>query len=75
MPKFDWIPDNVKAVVDIDPERAGGLPVLPKTRFTIAQLLAQIAQSKGVYEVGFDFDLNENDIKAVLNELSQAFKN
>ena len=74
MPKFDWIPDNVKAVIDIDPERASGAPVLPKTRFTIAQLLAQIAQSKGVYEVGYDFDLKEDDIKAVLNELSQAFR-
>ena len=57
-------------VVQINPRRAGGVPVLAGTRFTVAQTLAELAESTGVSEVADNYDLNPETIREMLNGLS-----
>ncbi len=57
-------------VVQIDPRRAGGVPVLMGTRFTVAQTLAELAQTGGVQEVADNYDLDPRTIREMLTGLS-----
>ncbi len=56
--------------VDVDAKRRGGMPVLKGTRFTVAQALAELAESDGVREVAERCTLREEDIRALLFGLS-----
>lgn len=49
--------ETLREFVDIDSTRRGGVPVLRGTRVTIADALAEIADSTGVTEVADNFDL------------------
>lgn len=56
--------------VEIDLRRRGGVPVLKGTGFTLAQTLAELAESSGVDEVAENFDLDVDTIKNMLAGLS-----
>lgn len=48
---------TLKSVVEINPLRRGGVPVLRGTQFTVAQTLAELARSSGVAEVAENYEL------------------
>lgn len=64
----------LRDVVEVDPNRRGGIPVLKGTRFTVGQTLAELADSAGVQEVGERFDLNEETIRELLLGLALVFE-
>lgn len=53
-------------VIDIDPDRRGGVPLLRGTGFTVAQTLAELAESSAVAEVASDFDIDEKLVRDLL---------
>lgn len=59
--------------LEIDPDRRGGVPCLPGTRFTVAQVLAELADGDSVSELVDNLDLDEKSIKDFLNELANMF--
>jgi uncharacterized protein (DUF433 family) len=61
---------RLRNVVEVDPERRGGIPVLRGTRFTVAQVLAELAETEGAEEVAENFDLEARVIRDLLNALS-----
>lgn len=64
----------LRSIVEIDADKCGGLPVLTGTRFTIAQVLAELADTNGADEVAEEFDLDADAIRQVLNGMSLAFQ-
>jgi uncharacterized protein (DUF433 family) len=60
----------LRNVVEINPLRRGGVPVLHGTRFTVSQTLAELARSSGVAEVAENYDLDPAAIKSMLDGLS-----
>ena len=56
--------------IQIDPLRCGGRPVLAGTRFTLSQLVAQIAWGVSPQQVADDFDLDPETVTAALNSLA-----
>jgi uncharacterized protein (DUF433 family) len=60
----------LRGVVQISEQRRGGVPVLKGTRFTVAQVLAELGDSSGVQEVASNFDLDPVVIKEMLDGLS-----
>jgi uncharacterized protein (DUF433 family) len=65
-----WGDAALQSAVEIDPKRRGGIPVLKGTRFTVAQTLAELADSTGVPEVANRFDLDEEVIRELLYGLA-----
>ncbi len=63
----------LKECIEINPHKRAGMPVLFGTRFTAAQILAELADSAGPSEVADDFDLDESKIKSFLRGLSLIF--
>jgi uncharacterized protein (DUF433 family) len=58
---------------EVNPRKRGGVPVLKGTRFTLAQILAEIAEGRSVTELAEDFDLDLEIIKQFLEGLSIYF--
>lgn len=56
--------------VIIDADVRGGIPVLMGTRFSIAQVLAEIADGKGICDIAQEFDLDENLLRRLFEGLS-----
>lgn len=56
--------------VEIDPQKRGGVPVLRGTRFTIAQVLAELADTDGVDQVAESYELEADLIREVLEGMS-----
>jgi uncharacterized protein (DUF433 family) len=67
---LQWGDTALQNAVEIDPKRRGGIPVLKGTRFTVAQTLAELADSTGVPEVANRFDLDEDTIRELLYGLA-----
>jgi uncharacterized protein (DUF433 family) len=65
-----WGHEALQNSVEIDPNRRGGVPVLKGTRFTVAQTLAELADSSGVPEIANEFDLDEETIRQLLYGLA-----
>lgn len=63
----------LKDCVEVNPQKRGGAPVLKGTRFSVAQLLAEIAEGRGVAEIAADFDLDLELIKKLLEGLALSF--
>ena len=63
----------LKDCIEVHPQKRGGVPVLRGTRFTVAQLLAEIAEGRSVAELAEDFDLDLDLIKKCLQGLAQSF--
>lgn len=64
--------DNLShfTTLESDPERQGGKPVLKGTRFTAAQVLAEIATGYSPHDVADDLDLRRSQVDLFLRELS-----
>ncbi|HYV34165.1 MAG TPA: DUF433 domain-containing protein [Gemmataceae bacterium] len=60
----------LKDCVEVNPLKRGGAPVLVGTRFTVAQLLAELAAGRSVAEIAEDFDLALNTIERLLDGLA-----
>lgn len=54
--------------------RRGGLPCLRGTRFTISQVLAELADGCCIAELAEDFDLDVDMIEAALRELALTYE-
>lgn len=73
------IPNDLKSAiirsgaVEITTTKRGGVPVLKGTRFTLAQLLAEISEGRSVQELAADFDLDIDIIKSYLESLAAYF--
>ena len=56
--------------VETNLEKRKGIPVLKGTRFTIAQLLAEIADGRNIVDISVDFELDLQTIRHFLEGLS-----
>jgi uncharacterized protein (DUF433 family) len=65
--------DILNEVVDIDVKKAGGKPCLIGTRFTLAQVFAEIAEGKSIIDLSKDFNLNKSHIEGFLRSISICF--
>lgn len=61
---------TLQTSIEIDPQKRGGIPVIIGTRFTISQLLAEIAEGQAIDEIAEDFDLDKDTIHEILHMLS-----
>ena len=57
-------------VVDFDPERRGGSPVLKRTRFKVSQLIAQLADGDSVDSLVDELELDADNVRQFLHALS-----
>jgi len=56
--------------VQFCPRKLGGIPVLRGTRFSLAQLFAELADSDVVVEIANDFELDERQLRKTLYAFS-----
>jgi uncharacterized protein (DUF433 family) len=56
--------------VEVNANKKGGVPVLKGTRFTIAQLFAEIADGRSIEVIADDLDLDVEMIKTLLQGFS-----
>lgn len=61
-----WATSVLRDCVEVDPQKRSGIPVLKGTRFTVAQLFAELADGRSVVEIAEDFELDLDNIKALL---------
>lgn len=59
--------------VDVNAHVRNGRPVLKGTGFTVADTLAELAETSGVGEVANRFDLDAQTIRNLLDALSLLF--
>lgn len=64
---------NLVETISVDPEIRGGRPTLPGTGYMIADLLAELSDSRGVTDVAERFDLDAKKISDFLDALSSCF--
>ena len=61
---------ELSGVVVCNPQIKGGVPVMRGTRFTASQVIAEIAESDAVAEVGHNLSLSKDDVTGLLNGIS-----
>lgn len=61
---------TLQECVEVSPERLGGIPVLRGTRFSVAQLFAELADRAAVDELADDLELDPALIKRLLHALA-----
>ncbi len=60
----------LRECVEVDPKRRGGIPVLKGTRFTLAQLLAELAEGRSLPRIAEDFELDLQTLEQFMRGLS-----
>lgn len=60
----------MNAHVETTPNKLGGIPVLSDTRFSVSQLFAELADSRAVYEIAQDFDLDPGQLQECLRDFA-----
>jgi uncharacterized protein (DUF433 family) len=60
---------SLRDCVEVNPNKRGGVPVLRGTRFTVAQLFAEIGEGRSIGDIAEDFELD----LAVIKELFESF--
>lgn len=53
--------------VEIDSQKLGGVPVLARTRFSVAQLFGELADSDAIAEIADNFDVDEELLRRFLH--------
>ena len=73
----EWVAERMRYAtltlwhhVEMDPEKRAGVPVLRGTRFTVAQLLAELAEDRKISEIASAFRLDKDQIQQVLESLA-----
>lgn len=61
---------TLRNLVEVDPDKRGGVPVLKGTRMTVAQLIAELAEDRSVSQIAAAYRLDKEQIKEVLESLS-----
>ncbi len=56
-----------------DKGRLGGKPCIRNTRFSVAQLIAELAEGRNLRELADDFRLDIGDVQGALEEVAQHF--
>jgi uncharacterized protein (DUF433 family) len=57
-----------------DPQILGGRPILKGHRIAVSQLLAQFAGGMTLQEIHQDYELTDEEIRAILNYAAHAAK-
>jgi uncharacterized protein (DUF433 family) len=60
----------LRSCTETNPYRCGGVPVIRGTRFTLAQVLAELADGRDVRGIADDFDLEIELLKEFLRGLA-----
>jgi uncharacterized protein (DUF433 family) len=75
----EWLAERARYAVamlrdctEVNPKKCGGVPVLKGTRFSLAQVLAEIAEGRSVSELAEDFELEPAMIKEFLEGMAIA---
>jgi len=73
----EWLAERAKhalimlrACVEVDPGKHGGIPVLRGTRFPVAQVFAEMSEGISIVELAADFDLDVEVLKQLLEALA-----
>lgn len=61
---------KLRDLVEVNPNKVGGVPVLKGTRFPVAQLLSQVADGDSLCDIAENFDLDCDQIRAVFHALA-----
>ncbi|GEM_PF-4567732 len=61
-----WAASVLRDCVEADGNKRGGIPVLKGTRFTVAQVFAELGDGRNVAEIAADFDVELDTLKALL---------
>jgi uncharacterized protein (DUF433 family) len=76
-PAEEWLAERTKYAlvslhdcVEVDPDKVGGVPVLRGTRFTVAQLFAEISEGRSLPDIAEGFRLDLEQLKKVMEGLS-----
>jgi uncharacterized protein (DUF433 family) len=77
VPEEEWLAERIRHatltlrdVVAVDPDIRSGTPVLRGTRFTVAQLLAELAEDRSIADIAASFRLDREQIRQVLESLA-----
>ena len=70
--KSPQVPEDLLCV-EMNADKRGGVPVLRGTRFTVAQLFAELADGRSIVELAADFELEIEPIRELLQELANYF--
>jgi uncharacterized protein (DUF433 family) len=57
-------------MVDADPAKAGGVPVVKGSRFPVSQLLAELADGSNVQEIAENYELDPELLSSLLHALA-----
>lgn len=60
----------LRECIEVNPNKRGGIPVIRGTRFTVAQLLAEIAEGRSLNEIAEDFEIDLHLLKKLLESMS-----
>ena len=73
----EWLAERARSrlsmlrdCTEVNPKKCGGVPVLRGTRFSLAQVLAEIAEGRSVSEMAEDFELKPALIKEFLEGMA-----
>lgn len=73
----EWVTERMRCavptlqeLVEVDPDKRGGVPVLKGTRITVAQLIAELAEDRTMSQIATAFRLDKEQIRRVLEGLS-----
>lgn len=63
----------LNGAVEINPSIRGGVPVFRGTRIPIAQMIAEVADGRGIAELADAFDLDVEQLKSLFDGLAITF--
>src|SRR5438552_1626835 len=61
---------SLHIIVEVNPEKLGGVPVFRGTRFSIAQFFTEVADSQAIHDIADNFELNENELRTFLHHFA-----
>ena len=76
----EWLVERAKYAllviqdcVEVNPNKRGGVPVLRGTRFTVAQLFAEISEGRSLGDIAEDFEIDLVIMKKVMESFAIHF--
>jgi uncharacterized protein (DUF433 family) len=73
----EWLAERTKHAilmirdcVEVNPNKRGGVPVLKGTRFTVAQLFAELGEGRSLGEIAEDFELDPTMMKKLMESFA-----